>query len=472
MVQATFGKEIEKRLTWEIKSVWDKSTEEEKKTIFAFGEQYKEFLNQAKTEREAVEVMVARLKAEGYKDLGKKTSQGLKPGDKFYIVNRNKMLIAGVLGTAPLTDGVRIVGSHVDAPRLDGKPNPIYESNGFALFKTHYYGGIKKYQWPGIPLALHGVIITANGEKLTLTIGEEPEDPVFTITDLLPHLAKDQMKKTMAEGVAGESLNLLLANIPHTDTEVKDRVKLAVLEYLADKYGLIEEDFVSAEIEIVPASQARDVGLDRSMVGFYGQDDRVCVFASLEAILATNKPRKTALALFSDKEEIGSMGNTGAQSRFLEYTIAKLCARTQLDGIDTVLEVLTNSEALSADTTAAIDPNYQEVSDKQNGAELGKGIVITKYTGARGKYDANDAHAEYVGKIRSLLNEAGVVWQIGELGKVDQGGGGTIAQYLANQGIETVDCGPALLGLHSPFEVASKADLYMAYKGYKAFFEQ
>lgn len=470
MAQDTYGKEIEKRLSWQVKSVWEKMNDEEKSTVFSFAEEYKIFLNQAKTEREAVEVMVARLKANGFKDL-KEFSQGINPGDKFYIVNRSKMLIAGVLGSESLTDGVRIVGSHVDAPRLDGKPNPIYESNGFALFKTHYYGGIKKYQWPGIPLALHGVVITEKGEKITLTIGEKAEDPVFTITDLLPHLAKDQMKKTMDEGVTGESLNLLLGTIPHPDEEVKDRVKLAVLEYLAGKYGLVEEDLVSAEIEIVPAGEARDVGLDRSMVGFYGQDDRVCVFASLEAILATTKPQKTAIALFSDKEEIGSMGNTGAQSRFLEYVIAKLCALTKLEGIATVLEVLNNSEALSADTTAAIDPNYEEVSDKQNGASLGKGIVLTKYTGARGKYDANDAHAEYVGKIRWLLNQAGVIWQIGEMGKVDQGGGGTIAQYLANQGIETIDCGPALLGLHSPFEVASKADLYMSYKAYKAFFE-
>lgn len=470
MAQDTIGKEIEKRLSWQVKNAWDKMSEEDKKKTMAFAEEYKQFLNQAKTEREAVNVMVAELEARGFKDL-KTASQGLKPGDKFYIVNRDKMLVAGVLGSEPLTAGVRIVGSHVDAPRLDGKPNPIYESCGFALFKTHYYGGIKKYQWPGIPLALHGVVVTDKGEKINLTIGEKPEDPVFTIPDLLPHLAKDQMKKTMAEGVAGESLNLLLATIPHADEEVKERVKLTVLEYLAGTYGLVEEDLVSAEIEIVPAGEARDVGLDRSMVGFYGQDDRICVFASFKAILAIDKPQKTALAFFSDKEEIGSTGNTGAQSRFLEYVIAKLCALSNLERIDTLLEVLNNSEALSADTTAALDPNYEEVSDRQNSAWLGKGVVLTKYTGARGKYDANDAHAEYVGKIRRLFNQAGVAWQIGELGKVDQGGGGTIAQYLANQGIETIDCGPALLGLHSPFEVASKADLYMSYKAYKAFFQ-
>jgi len=469
MTKNTGGKESEKRLCWQIKNAWEKMDEEEKKEVFSFAEGYKKFLNRAKTEREAVDFMVERLKTNGFKDL-REFSQGLSAGDKFYLVNRGKMLVAGVMGSEPLTNGVRLVGSHVDAPRLDGKPNPIYESSGFALFKTHYYGGIKKYQWPAIPLALHGVVITAEGEKITLTIGENPEDPVFTITDLLPHLAKDQMKKTMSEGISGESLNLLLATIPHADEEAKDRVKLAVLEYLSDNYGLVEEDLVSAEIEIVPAGEARDVGLDRSMVGFYGQDDRVCVFASFEAILATDKPLKTAIALFSDKEEIGSMGNTGAQSRFLEYVIAKLCALTKLEGVATVLEVLANSEALSADTTAAIDPNYEEVSDKQNGAYLGKGVVLTKYTGARGKYDANDAHAEYVGKIRRLFNEAGVAWQIGEMGKVDQGGGGTIAQYLANLGIETIDCGPALLGLHSPFEVASKADLFMSYKAYKAFF--
>lgn len=473
MEQLSRSKELEKKLKWERKNVWTKVEPQEKEWIFRLGEEYKEFLNRAKTEREAVEVIVEQARAAGFVELSALEAGGsLSPGQKFYVVNRGKMVILGVWGQAPLTAGLRLVGSHLDAPRLDLKPNPLYESENLALFKTHYYGGIKKYQWPSMPLALHGVVVNARGEKLKLAIGERPEDPVFTITDLLPHLAQDQMKKTMAEGIPGENLNVLVASIPYEDEEVKERVKLAVLEYLHQTYGLVEEDLLSAELEIVPAGPARDLGFDRSLVGAYGQDDRACVFPSLKAILELDRPFNTALALFVDKEEIGSMGNTGAQSRFLELVVARLCALAGLTGPQSVLHVLNQSQALSADVIAAEDPSYEGVMDKRNAAALGCGVVLTKYTGSRGKYDANDAHAEFLGQIRSLFNSAGVIWQIGEMGKVDQGGGGTIAQYLANLGIETLDCGPALLGIHSPFEVASKADIYMAYKAYKAFWEQ
>lgn len=473
MTESSVGKELEKKLAWKEKKVWDKITDQQKEEIFALGEEYKQFLNQAKTEREAVEAIIARARAMGFVDLTAYERAGkIVPGDKFYAVNRDKMLILGVAGEEVLEQGLLLVGSHLDAPRLDLKPNPLYESEGVCLLKTHYYGGLKKYQWPGLPLALHGVVINSRGEKLTLQLGENPADPVFTITDLLPHLAKEQMKKTMGEGVQGESLNLLVGSIPHPDEEVKERVKLALLEYLNRQYGLIEEDFISAELEIVPAGQARDIGFDRSMVGAYGQDDRVCVFPSLKAICELERPRKTALALFVDKEEIGSTGNTGAQSRFLEFVTARLCALGKLSGPEAVLQVFANSQALSGDANTAEDPNYEGVLDKRNAAGLGRGVVITKYTGAGGKYEANDANAEFVGKVRNLFNQHEVVWQIGELGKVDQGGGGTIAQFLANQGIETLDCGPALLGIHSPLEVASKADVYMAYKAYRVFWEQ
>lgn len=473
MQELSSGQKLEKKLARQERKVWDKITAAQREEIFQLGEEYKSFLDRAKTEREAVESIIEHAKAAGFLALDTIEENGkLNPGQRFYLVNRGKMVILGVAGHAPISQGVRLVGSHLDAPRLDLKPNPLYESEGFGLLKTHYYGGIKKYQWTAIPLAIHGVVINSRGEKITFNVGEKPGDPVFTITDLLPHLAKEQMKKTMGEAIPGENLNLLVASIPHADEEVKERVKLAVLEYLHQQYGLVEEDLISAELEVVPAGEARDIGFDRGLIGAYGQDDRVCVFPSLKAVCELKTPTKTALALFVDKEEIGSTGNTGAQSRFLEYALSRLCALAGLQGPQAVLTVLANSQALSGDANTAEDPNYEGVLDKRNAAGLGRGVVITKYTGAGGKYEANDAHAEFVGEIRNLFNRNGVFWQIGELGKVDQGGGGTIAQFLANLGIETLDCGPALLSIHSPLEIASKADVYMAYKAYKVFLEQ
>ncbi|MDS1030570.1 aminopeptidase [Bacillota bacterium LX-D] len=471
MSELSKGQELEKKLIWKEQLVWEKIGEQEKEQIFSLNEKYKTFLDRAKTEREGVEYIVEQAQKAGFRALEEYIAQGqIAPGQKFYSVNRGKMVVLGIMGATPLAEGVHLVGAHLDAPRLDLKPNPLYESEGLGLLKTHYYGGIKKYQWLTIPLAIHGVIVNSQGKKIKIAIGEKDSDPIFTITDLLPHLAKEQMKKTMTEGVTGESLNLLVGSIPYSDEEVKEKVKLALLDQLHREYDLLEEDLISSEIEIVPAGKARDLGLDRSMIGAYGQDDRACAFPSFTAICELEKPQKTALAFFTDKEEIGSMGNTGAKSRFLEYLLARMCLLEKKNTL--ALEVLNNSQALSADVVAAEDPNYEGVMDKRNAAALGRGVVLTKYTGAGGKYDANDAHAEFVGEIRNLFNEHGVVWQVGELGKVDQGGGGTIAQFLADQGFETLDCGLALLSIHAPLEVASKADIYMAYKAYRTFWEK
>lgn len=357
---------------------------------------------------------------------------------------------------------MNIVGSHIDAPRIDLKQFPLYEDSELALLKTHYYGGIKKYQWVALPLALHGVLIKKNGEKVNVVIGEDENDPVFFITDLLPHLAKDQMAKKMDEGITGEGLNVLFGSIPYNERELSDKVKLNVLNILHEKYGMVEEDFTSAEFEIVPAGKAKDVGIDRSMVGGYGQDDRACAFTALKAILSVENPNRTAVALFVDKEEIGSVGNTGMESVFFENMVSELIALSNKNYSElTVKRALANSKVLSADTLAGFDPNYPEVLDKRNSPFIGKGITLVKYTGVRGKGGSNDANSEYLGEIRRLFNDNNIIWQMGELGKVDQGGGGTIAFILARYGMEVVDCGVPLLSVHAPFEIASKADIYI-----------
>lgn len=471
------GQELFERLGRKAASIWEKVEKTEKEAIFSFAEGYKSFLTRAKTERLAVKEClrladqggVRRLEAAGP---GQPPTVGagrpLAAGTKLALVNRGKAIALIAWGREPLASGLLLVGAHLDSPRLDLKPQPLYESQSLALFKTHYYGGIKKYQWVAMPLALHGVVVRANGETLELSIGEDPQDPVFTITDLLPHLAKDQVKRLLMEGIAGEELNVLVGSIPYADEEVKEKVKLAVLDYLNRQYGLVEEDFISAELELVPAGPARDLGWDRSLIAAYGQDDRSSAYASLRAFLDLKSPRHTVVLLLVDKEEIGSIGNTAAQSNFLRQVVDGL---TVLEGRPaSAREILRRSKALSADVAAAQDPTWEDVMDKYNAAKLGGGVVLSKYTGAGGKYNANDAHAEYVAQIRQLFNTQQIVWQTGELGKVDQGGGGTIAGYLANRGLEVVDCGPALLGMHSPLEVASKADIYMSYRAYQAFF--
>jgi len=461
-------KELEKTLKLGLKPVWDILSVKEREAALKFSEDYKKFLDTAKTEREAVNDIVARVRKKGFSE----TPSGTPA--RYFRVNRGKNIALAVLGTKPLTEGFRIVISHIDAPRLDLKQAPVYEDVDLAMLRTHYYGGIKKYQWVSIPLAIHGVIIKKDGSKLILTLGEDERDPVFTICDLLPHLShKAQDNKKLGDAIIGEKLTLIAGSLPFPDPEAKERFKLNLLDLLYKRWGIIEADFLSAEIEVVPAFKARDVGFDESLVGAYGQDDRVCAYCNLQGILSLKKaPELTSVALFMDKEEIGSDGNTGSKSRFLEVFINDLL---RLSGItpnsEALREALFNAKALSADVNGAINPNYQDVHEKQNAARLGYGVCLTKFTGGGGKYSSNDASAEYVGEIRNLFDANGVVWQMGELGKVDEGGGGTIAKYLAEYGMDMIDCGTALLGMHSPFEIASKLDIYETYKAYKAFFE-
>ncbi|MCX7709662.1 MAG: aminopeptidase [Clostridia bacterium] len=470
----TEGQLLEEKLIYTTKNAWEKSKEDEKKEAFQFCEGYKSFLDRAKTEREFAEEAEKIAITNGYKSLDEiiETNQRLVPGMKVYRVNRGKSMILAVIGSNPLELGVNITGAHIDSPRIDLKQNPLYEDTGLVLLKTHYYGGIKKYQWVAIPLALHGVVIKSNGDKVNIKIGEDEGDPVFTISDLLPHLAQDQMQKKMSDAITGEGLNLLFGSIPYDDEKVKRKVKLNVLNLLSQKYGIVEEDFVSAELEIVPAFKAKDVGLDRGLVGAYGQDDRVCAYAALKAILELQNVQKTSICVLTDKEEIGSVGNTGAESVLFENFVADLCDLSSEKYTDIMLRrCLNNSKMLSADVNPGVDPNYEGVQDKRNASFLGKGLVMQKYTGVRGKVGGSDANAEFVGELRKLFNEHGILWQSAELGKVDQGGGGTIALYLANMGVEVIDCGVAILSMHSPFEVTSKIDIFISYKAYKLFYE-
>ena len=460
--------ELRKRLVRKPRLVWDVLEPGEKEKVYAFAERYKAFLDSAKTEREAVCLIETFAKKKGFKDITR-----ARGGKRFYKINRNKNIVLAVVGKNPVVSGVNLIASHIDSPRLDLKQNPLYEDVDLAFLKTHYYGGIKKYQWLARPLAIHGKVIKRDGTHLDLRVGESDHDPVFTIADLLPHLAhRVQTEKKVSEAFEGEKLNLLVGSVPIGDDETKERFKLAVLQYLFDTYAIVEEDLVSAEIEIVPAGRARDVGWDRSLIGAYGQDDRVCTYATLEAVGELKAPKTTAVALFIDKEEIGSDGSTGAKSRFLEDFVADLFEVTGEHPSGTALRsCLMSSRALSADVNGALDPDYQDVHEKRNAARIGYGVCITKFTGSRGKYGSSDANAEYLAEILRLFNESKVVWQTGELGKIDEGGGGTIAKFLAVYGMEVVDCGTPLLSMHSPFEIASKADTYMTYKGYSAFFK-
>lgn len=458
------AKALKEKLFMDPKNAALRMEEEEVKKAFAFCDPYKGFLDASKTEREAVVTGVKLLEGKGYRPFDPATKYNA--GDKVYAVNRGKSLIAAVLGTEPIENGVRIAAAHIDSPRLDLKPRPVYEDTELALFKTHYYGGIKKYQWTAIPLALHGVIVDRNDRVIEVTVGEAENDPVFCVTDLLPHLAGDQMKRTLAEGVKGEELNVLIGSLPFKDDEISEKVKLNLLNILFEKYGVTEADFLSAELEVVPAFKAKDIGFDRSMVGAYGHDDRVCAYTSLQAILETENPKKTSVLVLADKEEIGSDGNTGLKSAFLRYFIADLAKPYGVEG----RTVLSRSECLSADVNAAFDPTFPEVAERKNTAYLNYGVVITKYTGARGKSGTSDASAEFAGKIRNLLDRTGVIWQTGELGKVDQGGGGTVAAYIANLNVDVIDLGVPVLSMHAPFEVVSKIDVYMAYRAFYEFF--
>ncbi|HOQ09978.1 MAG TPA: aminopeptidase [Syntrophomonadaceae bacterium] len=448
-------------------NAWLKMSEEEIQAAYLFADYYIDFLNRAKTEREAVDYVRRLAQAHGFQPLDQVSD--MKPGDKIYMEAKGKICALVVVGHQDLRQGINLIVSHIDTPRLDLKPRPLYEAEGLGLLKTHYYGGIKKYQWLAIPLALHGVVLKKDGTRVDVCLGEDEDDLVLTIADLLPHLAKEQMEQKMADAIKGESLNALIGSRPEGDTG-KDPVKAAVLKLLQQRYDIEEDDFTSAELQLVPAFRARHVGLDRSMVGGYGQDDRICAYTALRAILDIDTPQRTAMCLLADKEEIGSSGNTGLQSLVVELFVADLMQKAGYGDYYTVRKALADSYALSADVNGAVDPNYPDVFEKMNNSFLGRGVVLTKYTGSRGKYDSNDANPEFLSQIRRLFDDNRVIWQVGELGKVDAGGGGTVAQYVARYGMEVVDCGPALLGMHSPFEISSKADLYMTYKAYKAFF--
>ncbi|MEW6697400.1 MAG: aminopeptidase [Bacillota bacterium] len=456
-------------LKYSRKNVWEQAGEAAIQEIMAFAEDYKSFISNTKTERTCVRQIFNTALANGFISI--EQCQTLQPGDRVCITGKDKVVALAVIGQQGLEQGVSLVGSHTDVPRLDLKPHPLYQEEGLAFFKTHYYGGIKKYQWLAIPLALHGVVCRADGQRVDVSIGDRPGDPIFTITDLLPHLAKDQMVKKLTEAVEGEQLNLLIGGLPLKGGDKDTAVKMNILTLLHRNYGITEEDFISAELEVVPAGPAYDVGLDRSLVGAYGQDDRVCVYTSLQAVLETTAPVRTALALFIDKEEIGSTGSTGMQGRFLQNAVADIGSRLQPQFNELALyRVFAKSIAISADVTAALDPNFEGVLEKMNAARIGGGAVITKYTGAKGKYHTNDASAEYVAFIRNLLNQNKITWQTGELGKVDQGGGGTIAHMIAELGFEVIDCGIPLLSMHAPLEIASKADIFECYRAYKVFF--
>lgn len=465
-------KELQEKLTHSFTNVWTKLTEEQLAEIEVVSKEYKYFLDHGKTERTSAREIVRMAIENGYQSLDAVMASGkLAAGMKVYAINKDKSVALFYVGSKEMSEGVHIVGSHIDAPRIDLKPFPVYEDADMAFLKTHYYGGIKKYQWTTIPLALHGVVIDGEGKKIDVCIGEDDNDPIFVITDLLPHLAKDQSTKTLAEGITGEGLNVLAGSIPYGDKDTKDKVKLNLIRLLNEKYGFGEKDFTVAELEIVPAGKARDVGLDRGLISAYGHDDRVCAYASLRAIFdMTATPEKTAIAYFSDKEEVGSMGNTGAESAFLENTIAELINLQVGNYSDLMLRrCLASTEVLSADVGAGFDPNYGEAYDRKNSGMIGYGLQLVKYTGARGKGGCNDANSEFVAKVKNIFDANNVIWQIGELGKVDQGGGGTIAYILANKGAEVTDCGVPVLSMHAPYEVISKADLYMAIKGYHAF---
>jgi aspartyl aminopeptidase len=474
--EKTAGQLLGEKLTFKIKNTWETASDADLQGIEAFATRYKAFLNAGKTEREITAQTIDRLKKAGFIDIedALASKAPLAPGAKVYQNIRGKALNFAVLGKKPLTDGAAIVGAHLDSPRIDLKTNPVYEDTDFALFDTHYYGGIKKWQWPTVPLALHGVIFRKDGAKQTICVGEDETDPVFVITDLLPHLSHDLDDKKISEYITGEELDILAGSAPFKDEKAENKVKLNLLRILNEKYGITEADFAGAEIEAVPAQRARDIGFDRSMIGAYGHDDKCCVFASIEAALdiagAQTAPEKTIVCVLTDKEEIGSMGNTGAQARNFEDFIAFLIAKSADPQSGVALrQTLSKSAMLSSDVNAAFDPNFASVFDKKTCSYFGKGIAISKYTGSRGKYGGSDANAEFVQRVLAILDKHGVRWQFGNLGKVDKGGGGTIALHFARLGIEVLDCGIPVLSMHSPFEVISKIDLWTTYKGYLAF---
>lgn len=460
--EKTAGEKLAEELFYTAQNIAKKAPEQVEEAA-AFCEGYKNFLNKAKTEREFVSEAIAMLEANGYVPFV--AGKVYQAGDKVYKNNRGKALIATTIGQKSLTEGIRLNIAHIDSPRVDLKPNPLYEKDDLALFKTHYYGGIRKYQWPTVPLAMHGVLIKENGDKVEVVIGEKEGDPVFCITDLLPHLAAQQSQRPLKDAFSGEDLNILIGSLPFVDESVKEPVKLMAMKLMHDELGITEKDFLRAEIEFVPAYKACDVGFDRSIVGAYGQDDKVCAYTALAAEVGEKNPTWTTMTVLADKEEIGSTGNTGLNSNFVEYFIQYLA---EMAGVN-YKEVLENSICLSADVNAAFDPTYPQVHEAMNACYFNKGCVLTKYTGARGKSGTNDAGAELMAKVIKIMDDAGVYWQSGELGAVDVGGGGTVAKFVAEFNIDVVDLGVPILSMHAPFELASKLDIYNTYKAFAAF---
>ncbi len=456
---------LKEKLCLEKEHFVSQMSDDELKKADDYCEGYKEFLATAKTERECVEFLKAKAEKNGFVPFDNK--KAYKAGDKVYLNNRGKSIILAVIGKKGVSEGARIVASHIDSPRLDLKPTPLYESDELAYFKTHYYGGIKKYQWVAMPLSLHGVMIKKDGESVTISIGENKGEPKFVITDLLPHLDKEQSKRPLLEGIKGEELNILVGSRPFKSDNGSELVKLNILKILNEKYGVTEKDFISAELEMVPALEVSDIGFDRSMIGAYGHDDRVCAYPAATAAFDIDTPEHTVMAVLADKEEIGSDGNTGLNSSFMKYFIYDLAKMDGLEGRD----VLSMSECLSADVNAGFDPTFPSVHDKYNCCTLNHGCVITKYTGARGKSGTSDASAEFMGKVRRILDSANVSWQIGELGAVDEGGGGTVAKYIANLNVDVVDLGVPVLSMHAPYEIVAKTDVYSTYRACFEFYK-
>ena len=477
------GEELKEKLFTKKEDGWKSLTTSQKEELVMITENYMKFLNKSKIEREFIKNAKELADRNGYTDIMNK--QTLVPGDKVYFINRGKSMYLAIIGENDIEEnGMHIIGSHVDSPRLDLKPNPLCEDGGLAYFKTHYYGGIKKYQWTTIPLSIHGVIVKTNGEKIEIEIGEKETDPIFTITDLLPHLAQDQMEKKLKNGVEGEDLKLLIGSIPFSccnkeegennkkQCNVSEKVKLNILHLLNLKYGITETDLLSAELELVPAFKARSLGFDESMVAAYGQDDKVCAYTSLAEMMNLEKVKNTAICILSDKEEVGSMGNTGMESHMFDFFVSEILNKLGINKPNLLDKVFCFSKMLSSDVDAGFDPIYAYVSDTTNAGYLGRGITLNKYTGARGKSGASDANAEYVAWIRNILEKNEIKYQVSELGKVDIGGGGTIAYILANKGTDVIDCGVPVLSMHAPYEVTSKYDIYSAYKTYEAFWKE
>ena len=464
MSEKTIGQEMLEKLSYKKKNIYEEATPEKIKAIYDYAEGYKNYLDNSKTEREATETAIEMAKANGFTEY--KLGDKLVKGDKKYLNQHGKSLILFKVGEKDLeNDGIRIIAAHIDSPRLDLKQVPMYEDSGMAFLKTHYYGGVKKYQWTAIPLALHGVMVKADGEVVKVSIGEDEGDPIFYINDLLPHLGAKQSQEPLGTAISGETLNILIGGLPYDDKEVSDKVKLTALSILNDKYGVTEEDFISAELSLVPAFKARDIGFDRALIASYGHDDRVCAYPALTALIDNADTKETVMVVLADKEEIGSVGFTGMQSAFLVDLITEISLAC---GKNPVV-VRSQSKCLSADVTACFDPNFAEVYEKRNSAIISCGTTMSKYTGSRGKSGTNDATAEFVGYVRKLFNENGVIWQTAELGKVDMGGGGTVAMYIANHNIATVDLGVPVISMHAPYEVVSKADVYSTYEAFCAF---